>query len=404
LLALGASVKKNDNLKDYSVPAEWIMMAFIFAYGAVIGSFLNVVIYRLPREKSLVFPPSACPSCDTHIRWYDNIPLFSWLILRAKCRFCKAPISIRYFLIELLTACLFLFVYLWYFYFQKRQMGFAGDLAIRQFLGGGWLVYLNAVVLIGAFVAASAIDLELWIIPLGICWLVTAVGTAAGTLAGFVIQPTQIEIYQLFPIVGTRMAAISLGAAVGLIFSLAGLWSGLIKPSYPMQEGENLTEEADVKYNDRVEILKEIIFLLPVIVGGVIGYYLLRVGVVKHAFVNLLQVYAVKGFIGALAGYLAGCTTVWATRIFGTLGFGREAMGLGDVHLMGAAGAVIGPQMVVIAFFIAPFFGLVWALYQWIFKKSRQIPYGPFLSTAVFGVMIYHDWIRNVLLNFYGFN
>jgi prepilin signal peptidase PulO-like enzyme (type II secretory pathway) len=60
--------------------------------------------------------------------------------------------------------------------------------------------------------------------------------------------------------------------------------------------------------------------------------------------------------------------------------------------------------MVVLAFFIAPFFGLVWALYQWIFKKSRQIPYGPFLSIAVFGVMIYHDWIRNVLMNFYGFN
>lgn len=385
------------------MPAEWILMAFIFAYGACVGSFLNVVIYRMPREKSLVFPPSACPACNTNIRWYDNIPLFSWLILRAKCRTCRAPISIRYFLIELLTACLFLFVYLWYFYFQKRQLGFDGDLAIQQFFSGGWLVYLNAVVLIGAFIAASAIDMELWIIPLGICWFVTAVGIAAGTLAGFVIEPSHIELYQLFPTVGIKMAAVSFGAAGGLILALAGLWSGIIKPSYPMQEGENITE-TEVKYNDRKEMLKEIVFLLPVIAGAVIGYSLLRHETARSFFDNILQVYTIKGFIATLAGYLAGCTVVWTTRILGTLLFGREAMGLGDVHLMGAAGAVIGSQMVVLAFFIAPFFGLVWALYQWIFKKNRQIPYGPFLSTAVFGVMIYHDWIRNVLMNFYGFN
>ncbi len=90
------------------------------------------------------------------------------------------------------------------------------------------------------------------------------------------------------------------------------------------------------------------------------------------------------------------------TRILGTLGFGKEAMGLGDVHLMGAAGAVVGPVMVVIAFFIAPFFGLGWALFQMIFKKIRQIPYGPFLSLAVLTIMILHDWIlARVNLMFY---
>ena len=89
---------------------------------------------------------------------------------------------------------------------------------------------------------------------------------------------------------------------------------------------------------------------------------------------------AVAGLLGSVFGYFVGCATVWATRILGTLGFGKEAMGLGDVHLMGAAGAVVGPIMVVIAFFIAPFFGLGWALFQMFFKKIRQIPYGPFLS------------------------
>ena len=111
----------------------------------------------------------------------------------------------------------------------------------------------------------------------------------------------------------------------------------------------------------------------------------------------------VSGLFGALAGYLAGCAVVWATRVFGTLGFGKEAMGLGDVHLMGAAGAVIGAKWVVLAFFIAPFFGIVWALYQAIFKKMRQIPYGPFLSLAVFAVIIFNDWMQRILQNYYGF-
>lgn len=381
---------------------EWIWMAFIFAFGACVGSFLNVVIYRLPREKSLVSPPSACPSCGTPIRFYDNIPLLSWVILRAKCRACKAPISIRYFLVELLTACLFLGVYLWYFYFQYRRSGFGGELAIQQFFSGGWLVYLNTMVLVAAFLAASAIDLELWIIPLGICWFVTAVGMATATLAGFVIAPSQIEVFELFPTAYIKQTGIAAGAAVGLIFSLAGLWFGWIKASYLMQEGENQTE-TEVKYNDRTEILKEVVFLLPIIAGAVIGYALLRVEAVESFWRNVLQLYVVKGLMGTLAGYLAGCAVVWATRILGTFLFGREAMGLGDVHLMGAAGAVTGAGMVVVAFFIAPFFGLGWALYQWIFKKSRQIPYGPFLSIAVFGVMICQDWIRNLFMNLYGF-
>ncbi|HOL31596.1 MAG TPA: hypothetical protein PK052_06390, partial [Anaerohalosphaeraceae bacterium] len=75
----------------------------------------------------------------------------------------------------------------------------------------------------------------------------------------------------------------------------------------------------------------------------------------------------------------------------------------GDVHRMGAAGAVIGAKWVLLAFFLAPFLGILWALYQAFFQKIRQIPYGPFLSIAVFSVIIFHDWIQRVLTDFYGF-
>ncbi len=83
----------------------------IFALGLAFGSFLNVCIYRLPRELSTVAPGSACPNCKHPVRFYDNIPVLSWLILLGRCRDCKAPISPRYLVIELLTAAIFLGCY-----------------------------------------------------------------------------------------------------------------------------------------------------------------------------------------------------------------------------------------------------------------------------------------------------
>ena len=91
--------------------------AFIFAtfvLGAMVGSFLNVCIYRIPAGLSIVHPGSRCPHCESPIRWYQNIPLLSWLALRGRCAECKASVSFRYPLIETLTGILFLLVF---FYF-----------------------------------------------------------------------------------------------------------------------------------------------------------------------------------------------------------------------------------------------------------------------------------------------
>ncbi|MBI5787669.1 MAG: prepilin peptidase [Candidatus Schekmanbacteria bacterium] len=83
------------------------MLAF-FGFGMLIGSFLNVCIYRMPKGESLAFPASHCPQCQTALHFYDNIPVLSYLFLRGKCRFCKAPISEQYPLVELLTGLLFM--------------------------------------------------------------------------------------------------------------------------------------------------------------------------------------------------------------------------------------------------------------------------------------------------------
>jgi len=381
---------------------DWIWLVFLFAFGCCIGSFLNVVIYRLPRDKSLVSPPSACPACGRRIRAYDNIPLISWLLLGRKCRYCKAPISVRYFAIELLTGLVFVGIFHLYFRTGLRA-------GMGPFLGGGWLIYLLHMILLAAFVAASAIDLELWIIPLSICWLVTVAGLAGSTLAGYIIDPAQIRQFYLLPSTSdvflqeSTIASLAAGATIGLAVSLVLVATGLIKRSYEYEGSQNSHEKpdndasAEPQFNHHAEMAREIIFLLPIIICSALAYWLIRAqalpGSISGWWLNFTQKPAVAGLLGSLWGYFVGCGIVWATRIFGTLAFRKEAMGLGDVHLMGAAGAVIGPVSVVIAFFVAPFFGLAWAVCQMFFKKTRQIPYGPFLSFGVFAVMIFHDRI-----------
>ena len=93
------------------LPAAFLV-AVVGLFGALIGSFLNVVIHRVPREESIAFPASHCPSCDAAIRPYDNIPVVSWAVLRGRCRSCRSPISARYPAVELLTALMFGLTYL----------------------------------------------------------------------------------------------------------------------------------------------------------------------------------------------------------------------------------------------------------------------------------------------------
>ncbi len=105
----------------------------VFIFGTMIGSFLNVVIYRIPKGESIVFPASKCQSCQTPLKWWHNIPLFSWLLLRGKCYFCKEKISVQYPTVELLTGIIFTLLYLklglvWYLPFIAAS--FAALLAL----------------------------------------------------------------------------------------------------------------------------------------------------------------------------------------------------------------------------------------------------------------------------------
>jgi leader peptidase (prepilin peptidase) / N-methyltransferase len=412
---------------------SWFWIVFLFAIGCCVGSFLNVVIYRLPRDNSLVSPPSSCPSCGKHIHFYDNIPLVSWLLLCGKCRYCKARISPRYFVIELLTGLVFVGAFALYFHSGLRH-------GIPAFLSGGWVLYLISIILFSSLIACSAIDLEMWIIPLSICWFATAAGLLGGAIAPLLIHPATIRHYFLLPTTAdlifvnhTTVASLTTGATIGLGISMLLLATGVLKRSYDFSRIQNLPQtpqnseaptpslgqavstpmnrdsgqasspQAEGEFNDRVEMFREVLFLLPIIVCALAANQIVNQYPALHQWwLVFSQSPVVEGFMDSLAGYFVGCTIVWATRIFGTLAFGREAMGLGDVHLMGAAGTVIGPLFVVIAFFVAPFFGLAWAAVQMFSRKTRQIPYGPFLSLGILAVMILHDRIIDYLKVVFG--
>jgi leader peptidase (prepilin peptidase)/N-methyltransferase len=134
------------------------------AFGAIVGSFLNVCIYRLPIGKSLVWPSSACPSCGRELSWYENVPVLSYLALRARCRTCAAPISLRYPVIEALTALMFAGA--WWYYGPQPL------LASRLILGC-------------ALIVLFAIDLEHHLLPNAI----TLPGILVGFVFGFFTDP-----------------------------------------------------------------------------------------------------------------------------------------------------------------------------------------------------------------------
>lgn len=98
-------------MSSLEILPSWILILYIFLFGLCIGSFLNVVILRGLSEEEIVFTRSKCPKCKTQLKWYMNIPLFSYIFLRGKCAYCKEKISVQYPIVELLTALLFIAIY-----------------------------------------------------------------------------------------------------------------------------------------------------------------------------------------------------------------------------------------------------------------------------------------------------
>jgi leader peptidase (prepilin peptidase) / N-methyltransferase len=187
-----------------------VEIALAAVLGAVLGSFLNVVIYRVPLGESLVAPRSRCPSCETPIAAYDNVPVISWLLLRGRCRHCGAPISPRYPIVELITA-----------------VAFAAVVAVRGFDSG----LLLELPFVACLIALAGIDFDHRLLPNKIVYPMAVWGVVAtaivdsGDLPGHLIAGAAAFAFLFVAVLaypaGMGMGDVKLAGAMGLYLGIA---------------------------------------------------------------------------------------------------------------------------------------------------------------------------------------
>ena len=267
-----------------------VFACFAFAFGACVASFLNVCIWRLPRNESVVSPPSHCPDCNAPIRWYQNIPILSYIALGGKCASCRKPISMRYTIVELLGGILFLLAYLQWA--MPAMLGDAPIAALRP-LHSFWCVPAFWLVFAG-LILGSFIDLEHFYLP----DRVTIGGMLLGVPASMLIPELQLET--------TWLGALCWSAG-GLAFGFFFLWG--------------------------------------------MGW------------------------------------------VFSKL-FRKEALGFGDVKLMGAIGAFFGPTAVLFVLIVSSLVGSVIGIGLIFRGRARlggftAVPFGPFIALGVLAWMFW---------------
>lgn len=190
------------SFSDMTGLPDIVGLLLVFVFGSIVGSFLNVVIHRVPNELSIVFPNSACPKCQAPIKPYDNIPVLSWLALGGKCRNCKAPISARYPAVELLTGVIFSVVawQIGFTAFLPVALIFAAVMVSLIFIDAGHMILPN-VITYPLFVFALLVRI-IYPVVFGTeyfsdlafapatwmagypSWLISLAGALAGALAG----------------------------------------------------------------------------------------------------------------------------------------------------------------------------------------------------------------------------
>ncbi len=184
------------------------LTAALAAVGLTIGSFLNVCILRLPRGESVVFPASRCPRCGTALRWYHNIPLLSWLLLRGRCAYCASPISVRYPAIELLTGIVFALhgpVFGWDPLLMFRLL-LAAALIVLAFIDIEHRILPNAITLPGVVVGVAG---SFWLPP---GWVASLLGVLLG---GGVLWLIGEAYFRLRRVEGMGMGDVKMLAMIG---------------------------------------------------------------------------------------------------------------------------------------------------------------------------------------------
>ena len=332
----------------------WSVVFFVF--GSMVGSFLNVCIYRMPLDLSVVSPPSHCPHCKYSIPWFLNVPLATWLLLRGKCKSCGAPISPRYFGVELLTAVAFLGC--WLAFGQQSA----------------WLALVYGLFLSGLIVA-TFIDFEHFIIPDEI--------TIGGTVVGFICSMLFPALHTQESIKGAIIQSL-IGLVVGggiiyLILRAGKLLFGRQRVELPANTKIVFSETA-VHLPDR-DIPYEELFYRQ---SDVITMHAHTLELVDRGYLDVLVRLSPKRlYIGEEE--FEPETVPHMEAVSTEIVLPREAMGFGDVKFMAAIGAFLGWQATVFSLMVSSMIGslvgitlIVMGRREW----SSRLPYGPYIAVA----------------------
>jgi leader peptidase (prepilin peptidase)/N-methyltransferase len=322
----------------------WLFLVFVL--GLIVGSFLNVCIARLPLEKSLIWPGSRCGSCLQPVRWYDNLPLVSYLVLRGRCRSCGARFSAQYFFVELATGLGFLGLYYLEVVENIHRWPIppnAFGIAMGLFPWQWWVGYGYHALLFALLMTAAVCDFNGREIPFSLTLTGTVLGLIGAVLFPWPWPDTWDHIQQQLRAQNHRWPQ-----------ALAESW--LFLP-FPVPTG-----------------------LYPWPVWGPLPQ-----GLAPGSWQ--------LGLADGLAGMLVGTFLLRGMRFLFSTGLGKEALGLGDADLMMMAGAFLGWQPVVVAVFVAVIPALFFAIINFAVHRESALPFGPSLGAGVLLTMLLWGWI-----------
>lgn len=378
----------------------WTMTLFVLIIGLCVGSFLNVVVWRLPKGASIVHPGSHCPKCDHALRWWENLPVLSWLFLRGSCSNCGLPISLRYPTVELITGALFVLVWL--------RIWFA-VLPLSLLIGYGYLA--------GALVAIAIIDYEHLIIPNEITFtgivvaLLLAVALPSSQFVNVVAQEgvtnhrilstgLAIVARHMLPSVFAYARALSLlNALAGALFGLSILWMVLEagrlvwgrQTVHPEQPADLEITPEGIRIGDNLDAAWEDLLFRESDTVRIDAHALVVSGAPLELMPKVLSSESHTPIIATREGMKVGESVLgWNSfeRIEAQATkwtIPREVMGFGDVKMLAMVGTFLGPDACIFVLMLSAVIGTVVGVGLVAFRGQNRhalIPFGPFLAVG----------------------
>lgn len=383
---------------------DTLIVLFAGLLGLLVGSFSNVLIWRLPRGENIAFPPSHCPKCDHPLKPTDLVPVFSWLALGGRCRYCRAPINPRYPVVELLTGVAYAVI--------------AATFPLSTYEAGT----LGLMVLFTILLVGSAIDLDTMTLPDELTLPGTLLGVLFGLAgAGLCAQEGQLGL----PNVAQAVEGALMGAGVIVLISVYGSW-------VLRRFRERQWPEAPIGYQQISLGLLAGAWLGP---WWGLGVALLSaaVNVAAKKAVRIPELLTLGGFLVSLAlssagtgpglldmlrgGLMAAGAVSLVCGVYWWIYWRRNkqaeddgtddeqsdpvAMGFGDVKLAAVIGAFLGWERLLLAVVVAIFAGAVLGLVQLALKQENRVKFGPYLALGAVVALLWGgpllDWYRGLL-------